>query len=173
MSRPIMIVEYDPKWPTIFEEERKHILEVAGQIIIQVEHIGSTAVPGLGSKPIVGMMAGVNSPINADECLPLLRLIGYNDVTPEPDNTDWYYCLGKHDSENTTYIHLHLIRFMSYDWERHLLFRDFLRVHLDVARQYFELKKSLAVKYGVDRVGYTNAKTSFIESVVAAAHDRN
>ncbi|MDQ1281378.1 MAG: hypothetical protein QG670_2643 [Thermoproteota archaeon] len=169
LSHPVVIVDYNPKWPVIFEEEKKRILEAAGCKIRAIQHIGSTAVPGLGAKPIVDMMAGVDSSTDADECLSLLCPIGYTDITPEPGNTDWYHCLGKRDLDNMTYLHLHLMRFLSYDWGRHLLFRDFLRSHNDVAIQYFELKKSLAAKYGADRVGYTNAKTSFIESVVALA----
>ena len=173
LSRPVVIVVYNPEWAFLFEEEKKRVLEVVGHKVMAIEHIGSTAVPGLGAKPIVDMMGGVNSSADADECASLLRVIGYDDVTPQPDSKDWYYCLGKRDSGGTTYIHLHLMRFKSYDWERHLLFRDFLRAHPDVANRYYELKKSLAAKYGADRVGYTDAKASFIESVVAKARQRS
>jgi hypothetical protein len=68
---------------------------VAGHRILGVEHIGSTAVVGLGAKPIVDIMAGVNGPSGADELLPLLREIGYEDVTRELGDSERYYCLGK------------------------------------------------------------------------------
>ncbi len=95
-------------------------------------------------------MAGVQHGKDADECVELLWDVGYGDVTNAEGDPDWYYCLGK--SSRGVGYHLHLARFMSDFWERHLLFRDFLRSHPDVARQYEELKKGLAEKYGSDRV---------------------
>lgn len=167
MPSPVIIVEYDPQWPILYEEEKRRILEAVGHKVLAIDHIGSTAVPGLGAKPIIDIMAGVHQLADADECLPCLQKIGYIDVTPEPENPEWYYCLGK--GPHSTGYHLHLVKFMNDHWRRHLLFRDFLRTHPEVAQQYYELKKKLALEYGSDRVGYTNAKTSFIESATARA----
>ncbi|NIN67241.1 MAG: GrpB family protein, partial [Anaerolineae bacterium] len=65
-----------------------------------------------------------------------------------------------------------LVRLQSDHWKEHLLFRDFLRAHPLIARRYYELKKKMAVKYGSDRIGYTDSKTSFIESVISRARQR-
>jgi len=170
LPRPVIIVSYDPQWPILYEEEKRHILEAVGRKVLAIEHIGSTAVPGLGAKPIIDIMAGVHQFADAEECLPLLQLLGYDDVTPQPGDSEWYYCLGKgkgHQGEHT--YHLHLVKFMSEHWEKHLLFRDFLRTCPEVAQQYYELKKKLAEKHGSNREAYTEAKTPFIESVVAQA----
>jgi len=167
----VLIVDYDPQWPTLFGKEKDLILRVVGQKVIALEHIGSTAVPGLGAKPIIDMMAGVTQSKDADECLPPLDRIGYTDVTPQLGNPDWYYCLAKH-YHNVGY-HLHLVRYMSDHWKKHLVFRDYLRKHSDVAEQYHRLKKELSSKYGSDRVRYTEAKTSFIESVILLAQKQN
>ena len=70
------------------------------------------------------------------------------------------------------YVHLHLVKCVSDHWKRHLLFRDFLRTHPDTARLYYTLKKELAARYGSNRVGYTDAKTAFIESVIIQARQR-
>jgi GrpB-like predicted nucleotidyltransferase (UPF0157 family) len=117
-------------------------------------------------------MAGVNGLTDANELLPLLLEIGYDDVTPEPGDSEWYYCLGKvyrGENERLENFHLHLIKFRSETWDRHALFRDFLRTHHEVAEKYDRLKREMAMKYGSDREGYTNAKTEFIVSVVANA----
>jgi len=169
-----VIVDYDPRWPLIFEEEKRRVLGAIGHKVFALEHIGSTAVPGLGAKPIVDMMAGVRSSEDADECVRLLQPLGYNDVTPEPENPEWFYCLGTraHGQREGEYIHLHLVKYLSDHWARQLLFRDYLRTHPEVALQYFELKKLYAAQYGADRQGYTDAKTKFIESVVAQASER-
>ena len=167
MPRPVTIVDYDPQWPILYKEERRSVLEVAGEKVLEIEHIGSTAVPDLCSKPIVDIMAGVGGEADADECVRLLAAIGYDDVTSEPETQDWYYCLGK--GFHSVGYHLHLVRHGSEFWERHILFRDYLRAHPETAREYDVLKRGLAMEYGSDRLGYTEAKTSFIDSVVSRA----
>jgi len=172
MSRPVRIADHCSKWMRLYEEEKHRILEVIGQKAVAIEHIGSTAVPGLGGKPIIDIMAGVHQCTHADECISLLQGLGYGNVTPEPDEPDWYYCLSKAYQGGARPLknyHLHLVKFKSDHWKKHLVFRDYLRAHPEVAKEYFELKKALADKYGSDREGYTEAKTSFIKSVVLKA----
>lgn len=165
MSLPVIIVEYNPKWPILYEEEKTRILGVIGHKVLVIEHIGSTSVPGLGAKPIIDIMICIRCHTDAHDCIPLLRDIGYTDVTTEEENPDWFYCLGK-EAYGMGY-HLHLMRYMSDFSKKHILFRDFLRTHPDVAQQYYELKKELAIKYRLDRVAYTESKTTFIESVIS------
>ena len=172
MSCPVVIVDYDPRWPLIYEEEKLCILGVADSRILDVAQIGSTAVVGLGAKPIVDIMAGVNSSSDADELLPLLSEIGYKDVIRHLGHSKWYYCLRKvvHGEEAWLQnFHLHLIKFRSETWERHILFRDFLRNNPETMLKYDKLKRMMAAKYGADRESYTNAKTEFIASVVNQA----
>jgi len=170
MPGSVIIVNYDPNWPILYEKEKKQILEAVGNKILAIEHIGSTAVPGLGAKPIIDIMAGVRQKTEADECLIPLQKIGYIDVTPEPDNSEWFYCLGK--EPHSVGCHLHLVKFPSNHWKKQLVFRDYLRSHPNVAEKYYGLKKELSEKYGSDRIGYTEAKTAFIEKVILLAHQQ-
>lgn len=87
---------------------KKNILAIIGHKVLAIEHIGSTAVPGLGAKPIIDIMACVNSASDGEECVPLLRQIGYIDITPQKGTSDWYYCLGK--GIHSVGYHLHLVR---------------------------------------------------------------
>ncbi len=172
MSHPLVIVNYDPRWPAIYEEEKRRILRVAGRSIIGIEHIGSTAVVGLAAKPIIDIMAGVIDPSDADKLLPLLKGIGYEDVTRQSGDLEWYYCLGKVNREEENRLqnfHLHLMKFRSETWKRHILFRDFLRNNREAALKYGELKRRLAAEHSFDRESYTKAKTGFITSVVNEA----
>ena len=172
MPRPVRIVPYDPRWPNDYDAERRRILNAVGDIIVSLNHVGSTSVTELGGKPIVDIMAGVRNAFAADACLPPLREIGYDDVTPEPQDPDWHYCLGKRPSRSRPsllYIHLHLFTYGSAHWEKHLLFRDYLRAHPEIAREYYGLKRRLASHHGSDREGYTYAKTVFIDAIVAKA----
>lgn len=169
MGRHVRIVGYDLRWPLLYEMEKDLILSVAEGMIVRVEHIGSTAVPNLGGKPIIDIMAGVSSLSNADKCIEPLEGIGY-DYFPEYEETmpeRRYFQKGMFPKEQ--HYHLHMVELDSDFWRRHLLFRDYLRTHPGIAEQYYELKKKLAAEYGSDREGYTDAKTSFIESTVAKA----
>ena len=169
MPRPIRMVDYDQRWPKLYDEEKRRIRVRDSNTVVAIEHIGSTAVPRLGGKPIIDVMADVRRSSDADACVSLLH-DDYTDVTPQPDNPEWYYCLGKPcQSEPAYYVHLHLVKYLSDHWARHLLFRDFLRTHSDAAQQYYVLKKKLAVQYGSDRVGYTDAKTTFINAIIDQA----
>lgn len=168
MPVAVVIVEYNPRWPAMYQEERQSILTATGDLIVAIEHIGSTAVPGLGAKPIIDIMAAVRELVDAERCVEPLKTIGYeyvpeyNDIIPERR----YFHKGP--AEARTH-HLHMVELTSDFWERHMLFRDFLRTHPEEAQQYYDLKKELAGKYRSDREGYTEAKTAFIESVVDKA----
>ncbi len=161
MSFPVTIVAYNPEWPAFYENERKLVQSVIGANIIQIDHIGSTAVPGLGAKPIIDILASMESQEIADNSLPYLAEIGYTDVTPEPQEPDWFFCLGKHS--NGQVYHLHIVKHGTAHWKKHIVFRDILRLNPDVAEEYFELKKELASKFRDDRVAFTDGKAEFIE----------
>ena len=168
MPAPVVIVDYDPRWPALYEEERDRILAVVGSLIIGIEHIGSTAVPGLGGKPIIDIMPAVGCLTDAERCIEPLEGIGYeyvpeyNELMPERR----YFHKGPPQAHT---FHLHMVELSSGFWERHLLFRDWLRTHPEDAQEYYRLKKELAARFGRDREGFTDAKTPFIESIVARA----
>jgi len=137
---------------------------VIGHQVVAIEHIGSTAVPGLGAKPIIDIMIAIRQLDDAKNCIEPLKSIGYTYFPEHEDDFPErrYFDTG---TSRTQMYHLHMVERISAFWERHLLFRDFLRECPDVARQYHELKKELADRYGSDRVSYTDAKTHFITSV--------
>lgn len=167
MSLRVTVVDYDPRWPVLYEEERDLILSVVGEIIAAVEHIGSTAVPGLGGKPIIDIMAAVHSLADADRCIEQLEGIGFEYVPEHEVTTPERRYFRKGPQEN--HRHLHLVELRSAFWRDHLLFRDYLRSHPDVAQQYHQLKKELGAKHRMDAKAYTDAKASFIESVISRA----
>jgi len=171
MISPVVISDYSPQWPVLYEEEKVKILEVIGQRVVEIQHIGSTAVPGLGAKPIIDIMVGVRQLADAEGCIKPLQSIGYEYV-PEHEASipeRRYFRKGPVNAHR----HLHMVEVSGDFWERHLLFRDFLRTHPEVADEYLALKKGLAVKYGTERERYTDAKTSFIEQVVERARTEN
>lgn len=160
---PIEIAEYDAAWPRRFEEGKARILEAIGDHVVAVEHVGSTAVPGLAAKPIVDVMAGIRSLAEAPACVAPLERLGYQYVPEyEVDIPERRY-FRKRPTAGQRY-NLHVVETTSDFWLRHLLFRDWLRAHPEDARRYAELKRSIAAE-AADTRSYTDRKTAFIREV--------
>ncbi len=172
MRAPVIIVDYDPRWVRLFDEEKANLVRVIGPMMVAIEHIGSTAVPGLAAKPIIDIMVGVQHLSNATWCIQPLKSLDYEYV-PEyekhlPDRR--YFRKGNvHGREQGSTHHLHMVEAGGEFWNRHLLFRDYLRDHPDEARRYAELKKTLAIRFSSDRESYTNAKTDYISEIITRA----
>jgi GrpB-like predicted nucleotidyltransferase (UPF0157 family)/predicted RNA-binding protein associated with RNAse of E/G family len=170
MRHPVIILDYDPRWPTIYSKEKDQILSVVGNKVVAMEHVGSTAIPRLGAKPIIDIMVGVRQLSDAKECIEPLRSIGYEYVPEyEKELPERRYFRKGPEGVRNKHFHLHMVQRGTDFWKRHLMFRDYLRCHPDVAKQYGELKRKLAEKHALDREAYTEAKTSFIESVLTQA----
>jgi len=171
---PVEICEYDTTWPLKFEEQKGDLLNAIGDKVVAIEHIGSTAVPGLGAKPIIDIMVGLQHLSDAEDCIEPLKRIGYEYV-PEleaeiPERR--YFHKGPSNVPKKHY-HLHMAEIRGEFWNVQILFRDYLRTHSDSAKKYFELKKDLAAKYRLNREAYTEAKTSFIKSTIAKARSQH
>ena len=165
MPAPVVIVEYDPGWPRRFEAARSAIEQVVGGLLVCVEHVGSTAVPGLAAKPIIDIMPGLKRFEDGHACVEPLQTLGYG-YRGEGEIPGRYYF---DHVEGSLVQHVHMVVTGSDFWTRAVLFRDYLRAHPDVAQEYSTLKYSLAERYRNDRVAYTEAKSDFIEGVLQRA----
>jgi GrpB-like predicted nucleotidyltransferase (UPF0157 family) len=169
MPGPVVIVDYDPLWPRLYEELRAAVCAVLGDQLVAIEHIGSTSVPGLAAKPIVDIMGGVRQLRDVEACIEPLVAIRFWFVPRAmellPD--DRYFERWTEDFEVGQEIaHLHLTEFGGEFWERHIRFRDRLRTQPETAAAYARHKRELArVHTSVD---YTWAKTAFIRTVLIA-----
>lgn len=163
---PIEIVSYDPSWPRQFLEERDLLAQTLGAWILGgIEHVGSTAVPGLDAKPVIDIMVGVHDLDSSRPAIPAAEAVGYSYAPYRPDVMHWF-C--KPSPAFRTH-HLHMVPFQSRKWIERLAFRDYLRAHPDAAAEYAELKRSLADRFKFDRERYTDEKGPFIENILRAA----
>jgi GrpB-like predicted nucleotidyltransferase (UPF0157 family) len=163
---PVEIAEYDPAWPAQYERESDLIARALGDLVVAIEHVGSTAVPGLGAKPIIDIMVGVRTLAEGERCIRPLERLGY-EYRGEAGIPGRLYFRKLTDGLRTH--HIHMVEIGSDFWQRHLLFRDYLREHRQEAQDYYELKVRLAERFGTDRLGYNEAKSAFIESALAEA----
>jgi GrpB-like predicted nucleotidyltransferase (UPF0157 family) len=159
---PVTIVEPNPDWPAMYERERRRIAGATGDWLVDIQHVGSTSVPGLGAKPVIDIMAGVRNLDDVTNIVEPLRRIGYEYVPPDVDDIPErrYFRRGWPRSH-----HLHVTEANSDFFRQHIAFRDYLRAHPDAARDYEKLKRRLAAEFGDDRLGYVNAKTEFIRGI--------
>jgi GrpB-like predicted nucleotidyltransferase (UPF0157 family) len=162
---PLELSPYSPLWPAIFEMEREHLLRILDPRSARIEHIGSTAVPGLGAKPIIDVMAGVPDLRLVERCIDALAAEGYRYV-PEFEKAiperRYFAKTGGHLGS----FHLHAVVYDTPFWQRHLKFRDALRADATLAADYWKLKLRLAARFPGDRAAYTDAKSSFIRAVI-------
>ena len=164
---PVHIVPYDPGWPSRFEAERELLLEAIGPWLTagRIEHVGSTAVPGLAAKPVIDIMAGVESLERSHAALAVLARYQYCYAPYKADVMHW---LCKPSPAHRTH-HLHMVPIESPLWREQLAFRDYLRFHPDVASEYASLKIRLAGMHRFDRDAYTAAKAPFVQHVIGEA----
>ena len=160
---PIEIVSYDPSWPARFAEEAGLLRgALAAWLVGPIEHIGSTAVPGLAAKPVIDIMAAVPTLDASRPAIAAASTLGYCYYPYRPDSEHWF-C--KPSPAFRTH-HLHLVPIDSPQWGRAIAFRDYLRAHSDVAQEYEALKRQLALEFRDDREAYTQAKHPFITRII-------
>ena len=162
-AREVVLVEPDPAWPALFRAERRRLIAVAGQGILEVHHVGSTAIPGILAKPIIDVLIIRRRFLNEAETV-AVSAASY-------EYRREYGMPGRQYFSRRTSPAFHLHAFLDGHAEvgRMLLFRDYLRAHPETAREYESLKSHLAERFRRDRAAYTDAKTDFISSVDAKA----
>ena len=162
----IIIAPYDPQWPILFEQEKHLLIEALNKWPLIIEHIGSTAVPGLAAKPIIDIMIGIESLEMANpEFIAALAHLGYEYVPEyEKEIPDRRY-FRKNSQEGVRTHQIHVAQQASEFWHRHLTFRDYLRTHPEAAQEYAELKQHLATMY-TDTQEYAQAKSDFIQKTL-------
>lgn len=162
--KKIIISDYDPLWPKLFEEEKKKLSAVLPSEII-IEHVGSTSVPGLAAKPVIDIMVGVPSLEMADElCIEPIKKLGCTYVPEYEEKVPERRYFRKLNQEGIATHHIHLVEYESPWWKRHIQFRDYLRHHPEAVQEYAQLKKKLASRFS-DTNEYAHAKTAFVKRI--------
>lgn len=163
---PYSIQEYSPRWPLLFAEERARLTLLLGRwLTTDVQHMGSTSVPGLSAKPTLDMMAGVPDLAAAEGTVGLLRAAGYAHAEHRPE-ARWFYAPPSEDPADHTH-HLHLTVPGSRLWVERLTFRGALRGDAALRERYQRLKTELAEAHGSSPAEYTDGKRAFVAAVLA------
>lgn len=181
----VTLAPYNPEWKSMFESEKTRLAEALKEFAPAIEHIGSTAIEGLGAKPIIDIQIGVREPGHLDKAVPAIINLGYiyckkyEDELPErryffdvenPDNIELPKILYTHN-DNIPRMdfphkhHIHMVMHNSDWWKRHIAFRDYLRNNPDARDAYYNIKAELAQKDWKTVNDYADAKTEFVRGI--------
>ena len=161
----IVISAYDPEWAIQYDREQLAIMQALGPYVAQIEHVGSTSVPGLAAKPIIDIGIDLNTYPLPHEAIEAMEALGYTHRGELGIPGSHYFVKGTPRTH-----HVHSYSPGNPEWEAHVLFRDYLRAHPEAARQYEQLKRDLAARH-TDVNAYAEDKTDFVKATLARARE--
>ena len=163
----VRLSPHQPLWASLFEEEKARIITAVGPHILDIQHVGSTAIPGIPAKPIIDIGVAVRNFEEAAVCIEPIVQLGYTYRGENGIPRRHYFRKGNDVQPRTHHIHINEIDGL--DWKNQIDFRDYLRQHPETAVQYAQLKTDLAQRYPTDRLAYLYGKAPFIENVLRLA----
>jgi GrpB-like predicted nucleotidyltransferase (UPF0157 family) len=164
----VEVKAYDPDWPAKFAVEAAAIRSEVGEAFdYAIEHVGSTAVPGLAAKPIIDIVLAVPDRERWRELVAPLERLGYSYWASNPDPDAMFFVKGMppFGSKRTHHVHVRTAEAIA----PLVLFRNFLRANPAEARRYGELKRDLAIRFERDREAYSAGKAEFVEAILQKA----
>lgn len=165
-TQQVIVVPYDPNWPNQFERAGAELTSALGCNVVAIHHIGSTAIPGIHAKPIIDLMPVVRDLAAVDDTAAIQQL-GYESLGELGIAGRRYFRRFNAAGQRTHHVHVFLED--SPHIERHLAFRDYLRVHPHLAQQYSELKQRLAAAHPLNWDAYCDGKDDFVGPLEAEA----
>jgi GrpB-like predicted nucleotidyltransferase (UPF0157 family) len=172
MARKIEVVDYDPGWIVAFEKEAATLKAVLEERVVEMQHIGSTSVPGLAAKPVIDILIILDHTDDINSFDRAMEGVGYRvrgeclDATI-PGTPGRFYFTKETNGVRSHHVHV----YAKGHWEivDKLAFRDYLRTHGREAAAYGELKRRIAAQYRFDNIGYMRAKDGFVKSTLLEA----
>ena len=166
MAERVQLVPYDPRWPGLFEVERGRLAASAAIAAVTIEHVGSTAVPGMPAKPVIDILVELATYPPTPACVAALIELGYEPMGEAGVPGRHWFRKGTPRTH-----HIHAVPVGRIVGRRQRAFRDWLRAHPADARRYAELKRSAANEYpdDLDGADYARAKSALIEQILTQA----
>jgi GrpB-like predicted nucleotidyltransferase (UPF0157 family) len=160
----VRLVPYTKEWERLFQVERPRLRAAVGKYVLDIQHVGSTSIPGMVAKPIIDIAIAVKNFEEACVCIKPIEQLGYEYKGENGIPRRHYFAKG-----NPRTHHVHINEIGSRDWNDQIIFRDYLTQHPEIAKEYAELKMELAQRYPTDRQSYLDGKAPFIERVLQLA----
>jgi NAD-dependent deacetylase len=165
LVEPLEVVAYDPAWPRLYEQEAARVRAALGQDVVEIEHIGSTAVPGLAGKPVIDVSVGLRRPELSMEQVAAVEALGYEYLGENGLPGRLFF---RRSEAGTRTHHLHVVEIDGEHWHRHRAFREYLRSHPDEAGRYAAEKLRLAAQASTQG-GYWERKQPYANALFERA----
>ena len=162
----VKVEKYNPEWNIIFLEEKENLTKIFGDVALKIEHVGSTAIDGLSSKPIVDILVVVR---NLSDFENLRKNFETDPYSIKEDSEPYEILITKELEDNQTHS-IHVMEVSNKKCLEMILFRDYIKTHKEVLKEYEALKKDLAKKYPNNWDTYTKSKDWFIKKVIERAY---
>ncbi|MGJ5819791.1 GrpB family protein [Paludibaculum fermentans] len=162
--RTVKLVDFDPEWTVLAGAACLALQNEAGDLFVETQHVGSTAIPGLPAKPVLDLAAAVLTFDVLPDLIPRLASMGYCYRGHRAETGGHLFIVESAPDVRT--IHLHVVLGGSKQWRGYLAFRDALRRRVDLRLRYAELKIALAALHSDDTASYTAGKAAFIQEVL-------
>ena len=164
----VRLVPYHAGWAHLYGAEKARLQGAVGDHVLDIQHVGSTAIPGIVAKPILDIAVAVHSFEAAYVCVGPIEALGYEYVG-ENGIPRRHYLVRRDFDTGQTIVHLHMNELGGPDWKTQVLFRDYMLAHPEAAEEYTALKRGLAAQFPRDREAYTDGKAPFIERILRLA----
>lgn len=165
-SNRVILQPHASEWAQRFEQEAELLRATIGNFVLDIQHVGSTAIPGIPAKPVLDIGVAVDNFEEASRCIQPLESIGYIYRGENGIPRRHYFVKGSADARTHQ---LHMNEISGSDWQQQIVFRDHLRQHPALAQEYAALKLRLAAQFPTDRIAYTEGKSGFISRVLVHA----
>lgn len=162
----VKLEKYDSNWKVMFEKEKEELEKRFGSLAIKIEHIGSTSIEGLSSKPIIDIAIAVEKLEDFEQIKEEFQKEPYS---VKEDSVCDEILIRKGNEDNRTHF-IHVMEIESKRYKDTIKFRDYMRSHAEAVKEYEELKEELAKKYADDRKMYTSSKNEFIQNILKNAN---
>ena len=162
----VQLSDYNPEWTKLYDEERHYINSHIGDLALDIQHIGSTSVPGLKAKPIIDIAIKVKSSSKVQICAKILTEAGF--ISRGDTEGQGGYLLVKEKAPLIRTHHIHIVSLKDPQWRNYLVFRELLKEKKDLREKYLQLKQDLQERFPFDRKQYTATKSQFIQNLLKA-----
>lgn len=162
-NKKVKLSPHNPVWKKLYKKEEKLLHPIIEKYALDIQHIGSTSIPGSKAKPIIDIAIGVKNLKDGGKFVEPLELLGYEYKHNAGIKGRYFFAKGN-KTEKTH--HIHIVKLGGKLWKNQIIFRDYLLKHKEVVKEYNELKEGLAEKYKNDREKYTAQKDTFIKGIL-------
>ncbi|NTG00826.1 GrpB family protein [Agrobacterium rhizogenes] len=169
MPTLVEIAPYDPNWSRDFSSAETVLRKILGASVVAVDHVGSTAIPGMPAKPIIDIDITLSSLAAVPSASGKLIDAGYEPRGNRYDDDVWAFML----KSSAPKLRVYLCPPQNHTHERRVMFRDYLRHHNEAAEAYSTLKKQLAERFPYDGDRYTAEKSMFVQEIVDKAQSES